>query len=67
MLLGCCWALSWTLLDAAVGPAMDPAMDPLRAEARALQAEIAALRRACDDLPVPWKEASRLQYVAPAL
>ncbi|XP_004598882.3 centromere protein P [Ochotona princeps] len=48
-------------MDPAVDLSTDPATHPLRAEARALQAEIAALRRACDDLPVPWKEASRLQ------
>uniref|UniRef100_A0A2K5PR35 Centromere protein P n=1 Tax=Cebus imitator TaxID=2715852 RepID=A0A2K5PR35_CEBIM len=40
-------------------------MDAELAEVRALQAEIAALRRACEDPPAPWEETSRVQYVAP--
>ncbi|XP_032020421.1 centromere protein P [Hylobates moloch] len=36
-------------------------MDAELAEVRALQAEIAALRRACEDPPAPWEEKSRVQ------
>ncbi|KAL0606733.1 UPF0764 protein C16orf89 [Plecturocebus cupreus] len=37
-------------------------MDVELAEVRALQAEIAALRRACEDPPAPREEKSRVQY-----
>ncbi|XP_062064483.1 centromere protein P [Lepus europaeus] len=36
-------------------------MDAQRAELCALEAEVAVLRRACDELPVPWSETSRIQ------
>ncbi|PNI15173.1 CENPP isoform 4, partial [Pan troglodytes] len=36
-------------------------MDAELAEVRALQAEIAALRRACEEPPAPWEEKSRVQ------
>ncbi|XP_033092672.1 centromere protein P isoform X1 [Trachypithecus francoisi] len=36
-------------------------MDAELAEVRALQAEIAALRRACENPPAPWEEKSRVQ------
>lgn len=36
-------------------------MDAQRAELCALEAEVAVLRRACDELPVPWSETSRMQ------
>uniref|UniRef100_A0A2K6NQL5 Centromere protein P n=1 Tax=Rhinopithecus roxellana TaxID=61622 RepID=A0A2K6NQL5_RHIRO len=36
-------------------------MDAELAEVRALQAEIAGLRRACENAPAPWEEKSRVQ------
>lgn len=41
------------------GPRM--AMDAERAEVRALEAEIAALQRACEQLPATWEDASRVR------
>jgi hypothetical protein len=38
-------------------------MDAERDEVRALKAEIAALQRACDVLPAPWENTSRIGYV----
>lgn len=40
-------------------------MDAELAEERVLQAEIAAVRRACENPPAPWEEKSRVQYVTP--
>lgn len=40
-------------------------MDAELAEERVLQAEIAAVRRACENPPAPWEEKSGVQYVTP--
>lgn len=40
-------------------------MDPETRELRALEAEVAALRRECSMLRKPWEETSGARYVAP--